>query len=249
VAGDTSEDFATARLTGATGREAFVEPLRRGPIGAIAGQSEVQPNLAGQTGALFPASPFEGQAQETAQALRLMGEVDPSVPAPLVRQFLAQQAAEAGQANVGGANQFGGAKFAAQTFGNPLQRETVLGAVDTAAPQASRDIRDLIEGLSATGQRESAGSNTSFNTQMMQDLRGGNAATGAVRSAANPLGFPSQVARAVDDWTARRNAESLAELLLAEPGQFSERLMRAINRPRGANRLRAGVAVAAGQED
>lgn len=249
LAGNTSPEFAAARQTVATGREAFVDPLRRGPIGTIAGQSDVQPNLAGQTRALFPAQPFEGQADETAQALRLMGEVDPSVPGPLVRQFLAQQAAEAGQANVGGANPFGGAKFAAQTFGNPLQRETVLGAVDAAAPMASRDIRDLVEALAATGQREAAGSNTSFNTQMLQDLRGGNAATGAAQSVTNPLGIPGKIAGMVDDWTARRNAETLADLLVANSDEFSARLTRAINRPRGANRIRAGVAVGAGQED
>ena len=249
LAGEASPDFATARQTVATGREAFVDPLRRGPIGAIAGQSDVQPNLAGQTRALFPAQPFEGQADETAQALRLMGEVDPSVPGPLVRQFLAQQAAEAGQANVGGANPFGGAKFAAQTFGNSLQRETVLGAVDAAAPMASRDVRDLVEALAATGQREPAGSNTSFNTQMLQDLRGGNAATGAAQGVTNPLGIPGKIAGMVDDWTARRNAETLADLLVANSDEFSARLTRAINRPRGANRIRTATAVGAGQED
>lgn len=244
-----SPDYAQARAIGAAGRQNALAPLQRGPIGSIAAQQELQPNLAGQTRALFPAQPFEGQADETAQALRLMGEVDPSVPGPLVRQFLAQQAAEAGQANVGGANPFGGAKFAAQTFGNPLQRETVLGAVDAAAPLASRDVRDLVEALAATGQREPAGSNTSFNTQMLQDLRGGNAATGAVQGITNPLGIPGRIAGAVDDWTARRNAETLADLLVANSDEFGARLTRAINRPRGANRIRAGVAVGAGQED
>jgi hypothetical protein len=248
IAAQASPDYRTALQTGATGRAAFVDPLARGPIGAIAGEATT-PNLAGQTRALFPAQPFEGQANETAQALRLMGEVDPSVPGPLVRQFLAQQAAEAGQANVGGANPFGGAKFAAQTFGNPLQRETVLGAVDAAAPMASRDIRDLVEALAATGQREAAGSNTSFNTQMLQDLRGGNAATGAAQGVTNPLGIPGKIAGMVDDWTARRNAETLADLLVANSDEFSARLTRAINRPRGANRVRAGVALSAGQED
>lgn len=248
IASQASPDYRMALQTGATGRSAFVDPLARGPIGAIAGEATT-PNLAGQTRALFPSQPFEGQADETAQALRLMGEVDPSVSGPLVRQFLAQQAAEAGQANIGGANPFGGAKFAAQTFGNPLQRDTVLGAVDVAAPQASRDIRDLVEALSATGQRESAGSNTSFNTQMLQDLRGGNAATGAAQSITNPLGVFSRVAGGIDDWTARRNAQTLADLLVANSDEFNARLTRAINRPRGANRIRAAVAVGAGQED
>jgi hypothetical protein len=249
LAGDTSEDFAMARQTVATGREAFVDPLRRGPIGAIAGQSDVQPNLGAQTQALFPSQPFEGQAAETARALQLMGEIDPNVGGPLVRQHLARMAAEATQANVGGANQFGGAKFAAQAFGNPLQRETTLGAVDTASPMASRDVRDLVEALAATGQREAQGSQTSFNAQMLQDMRGGNLATGAGQALTNPMGIPGRIAGAIDDWTARRNAEALAEMLMANSDEFNTRLTRAINRPRGANRIRTGVAIAAGQED
>jgi hypothetical protein len=48
---------------------------------------------------------------------------------------------------------------------------------------------------------------------------------------------------------ARRNAETLADLLMANSEDFNARLTRALNRPRGANRIRAGVAVAAGQED
>lgn len=249
LAGDASPDFATARQTVATGREAFVEPLRRGPIGAIAGQSEVQPNLAGQTQALFPSQPFEGQAAETTQALRLMNEVDPNVAGPLVRQHLARSAAEANQSNVGGANAFGGAKFAAQTFGNPIQNETIMGAVDTAAPMASRDLRDLVEALQATGQREAGGSNTSFNNELIGQMRGGNAANAAAQSITNPMGIPGRIAGSIDDWTARRNADALADLLLANSDEFSARLTRAINRPRGANRFRTGVAVAAGQED
>jgi len=249
LAGDTSPQFAQARQTVATGREAFVEPLRRGPIGAIAGQSDVQPNLAGQTQALFPAQPFEGQAAETARALQMMGEIDPNVGGPLVRQHLARQAAEANQANVGGANQFGGAKFAAQAFGNPLQRETVLGAVDTAAPMASRDIRDLIEGLSATGQREPQGSMTAFNTQLAQDMSGGNVAGETLASILNPLRVPGRIAGAVDEITTRRNAQTLADLLVANSDEFSARLTRATRRPRGANRIRAGVAFSSGQED
>jgi len=249
LAREASPDYGMARDTVRGINEAFIDPLKAGPIGALADTSEAAPNLGAMTSRLFPSQPFEGQAAETAQALRLMGEVDPAVPGPLVRQFLAQQAAEAGQSNIGGANPFGGAKFAAQTFGNPLQRDTVLGGVDAAAPMASRDIRDLVEALAATGQREPAGSNTSFNTQMLQDLRGGNAAGGLAQGITNPLGIPGKVAGMVDDWTARRNAETLADLLVANSDEFNARLTRAINRPRGANRIRAGAAIGAGQED
>jgi len=249
LAREASPDYAMARDTVRGVNEAFIDPLKAGPIGALADTAEAAPNLGAMTGRLFPSQPFEGQAAETARALQLMNEIDPNVGGPLVRQHLARMAAEANQANVGGANQFGGAKFAAQAFGNPLQRETTLGAVDTVAPMASRDIRDLVEALLATGQREAQGSNTSFNSQFLDDLRNGNAATNVVQGITNLPGLPGRLARGIDDWTARRNAETLAEMLMADSDVFSARLTRAINRPRGANRIRAGVAVGAGQED
>jgi hypothetical protein len=266
LAGATSPEFAAARQTVATGRQAFVEPLRRGPIGTIAGQSDVQPNLAGQTEALFPSMPFEGQAAETARALELMGEIDPSVGGPLVRQQLARQAMEAQQELATGSNQFGGANFAARAFGNPEQRRTVMGALDVvnrpdpnmafpalsanAAPARGSDpMAQFVEVLQATGQRQRAGSETAFNTEAIEALRGGNLATGAVKSVTNPLGIPGRIGQGVDDFLARRNAETLADLLMAGSENFNARLTRALNRPRGANRIRAGVAVAAGQED
>jgi hypothetical protein len=266
LAGATSPEFAAARQTVATGRQAFVDPLRRGPIGTIAGQSDVQPNLAGQTEALFPSMPFEGQAAETARALELMGEIDPSVGGPLVRQQLARQAMEAQQNLATGANQFGGANFAARAFGNPEQRRTVMGALDVvnrpdpnmafpplsanAMPARGSDpMAQLVEVLQATGQRQRAGSETAFNTEAIENLRGGNLASGAVKSVTNPLGIPGRIGQGVDDFLARRNAETLADLLMARSEDFNARLTRALNRPRGANRVRAGVAVTAAQED
>jgi hypothetical protein len=266
LAGATSPEFAAARQTVATGRQAFVDPLRRGPIGTIAGQSDVQPNLAAQTEALFPSMPFEGQAAETARALELMGEIDPSVGGPLVRQQLARQAMEAQQELATGSNQFGGANFAARAFGNPEQRRTVMGALDVvnrpdpnmafpplsanAMPARGSDpMAQLVEVLQATGQRHRAGSDTAFNQDIQRQMAGGNVASGAVRSVANIPGIPGRIATGIDDIVARRNAETLADLLMAGSEDFNARLTRALNRPRGANRIRAGVAVAAGQED
>jgi hypothetical protein len=266
LAAATSPEFAAARQTVATGRQAFVDPLRRGPIGTIAGQSDVQPNLTGQTEALFPSMPFEGQAAETARALELMGEIDPSVGGPLVRQQLARQAMEAQQELATGSNQFGGANFAARAFGNPEQRRTVMGALDVvnrpdpnmafpplsanAMPARGSDpMAQLVEVLQATGQRHRAGSDTAFNQDIQRQMAGGNVASGAVRSVANIPGIPGRIATGIDDIVARRNAETLADLLMANSEDFNARLTRALNRPRGANRIRATVALGSGQED
>jgi hypothetical protein len=244
-----SPDYAQARLIGATGRQTELVPIQRGPVGSIAAQPELQPNLPAIRSRLFPPSPEEGQAAETARALQLMAGPDPAVVGPLVRQQLAQQAAEATQRNVSGPNPFGGAKFAATQFGNRLQSDTMLGAVDTVAPMASRDIRDLVENLRATGQREPQGSNTSFNNILAAEMQGGNVVQESLASLLNPMRIPGRIAGAVDDLTAQANRNTLADVLMMNSEDFNARLTRALNRPRGANRVRAGVAVTAGQED
>jgi hypothetical protein len=266
LAREASPDYAMARDTVRGVNEAFIDPLKAGPIGALADSSEAAPNLASMTGRLFPDAPFEGQAAETARALELMGEIDPSVGGPLVRQHLARQAMEAQQQLATGDNQFGGANFVARAFGNPEQRRTVMGAIDATAPPPSPlafpplnpnapqalpsdPMANLVEVLQATGQRARAGSETAFNQEAIRNLQGGNLATNVLQTGANPTGAFGRVGRSIDDWTARRNAETLAELLMANSDEFSARLTRAINRPRGANRIRAGVAVGAGQED
>ncbi len=233
LAGDTSEDFRMARLTGATGREAFVEPLRAGTIGRLAGQNETTPALAGSPNALFPADPFPGQPAETAQALRLMGEIDPTAPPDLVRQFLGQRAAAATQDLQSGPNQFGGARFAADVFGNPVQRENILGAVDVAAPMASRDLRDLVEVLAATGTREGPGSQTAFSSGMNEQLRAGGAGSTIGQAVTNPVGIPGQIRRGIGDLNARVNSRKLAEILQSDPQEFSNLVNGLVNRPRG----------------
>lgn len=262
----SSPSYAQARAIGAAGRQNELVPLQRGPIGSIAAQPELQPSLPSTTERLFPSQPFEGQAAETARALELMGQADPTVGGPLVRQHLARQAMEAQQALATGDNQFGGANFAARAFGNPEQRRTVMGAIDVTAPppsplafpplnpnapqaMPSDPMAQLVEVLQATGQRARAGSETAFNQEIQQQLRDGNVASGGARAALNIPGIPGQLAKGVDDFVARRNAETLADLLMANSEDFNARLTRALNRPRGANRIRAGVAIGAGQED
>jgi hypothetical protein len=265
LARQASPDYGMARDTVRGINEAFIDPLKAGPIGALADAGPA-PNLVNMTGRMFPDTPFEGQAAETARALELMGEIDPSVGGPLVRQQLARQAMEAQQELATGSNQFGGANFAARAFGNPEQRRTVMGALDVvnrpdpnmafpplsanAMPARGSDpMAQLVEVLQATGQRHRAGSDTAFNQDIQRQMAGGNVASGAVRSVANIPGIPGRIATGIDDIVARRNAETLADLLMANSEDFNARLTRALNRPRGANRIRATVALGSGQED
>lgn len=243
LATEASPDLATARLTTASGHNAFVDPLERGPIGPIASQPKAQPDLPGTTNALFPPQPFEGQPQQTAQALRMMGEVDPNVSPSLVRQHLARQYAEASQQTAAGPNQFGGANFAARTFGNPIQEQTILGAVDTAAPMAARDTRDLVEILRATGQRERAGSNTSFNNETNTGLNSGDMGQTLVRTALSPTSVLSRLGAYMDKSINTANNKRIAEMLIADPEEATRLLQRAREAPRGGTAVRLATSL------
>lgn len=248
LASAASPDFAQARQTVATGREAFVNPLERGPIGAIRQQGEVRPNLEGQTGALFPATPAEGSAAQTRLALELMGEVNPQAGQGLTRQYLATEGNRALRDLSGGPNQFGGANLASRLAGTPEQRDTLMGALEVVSPQARDQADTLIEALRATGQRERAGSQTSFNTEMLGDLRGGNMGQAAVGAVSNPTGVLNRLGGAWDDFVVERNARKLGDLLLADPEEFAHALRRS-RRETGGNRIRLGVSASQSQED
>lgn len=262
----SSPSYAQARAIGAAGRQNELIPIQRGPIGSIARQEELQPDLGATTGVLFPDAPFRGQASETARALELMGEIDPSVGGPLVRQHLDRIAMEAQQDLVSGPNQFGGAKFAVRAFGNPEQRQNVMGALDVVnrpdpnmafppinanavPPRGSDPMANLAEILMATGQRHQGGSQTAFIQELQQQMRNGNLASEVGQTLTNPTGTFGRVARKIDDLAAQANTNTLADLLMGSSEDFNARLTRALNRPRGANRIRAGVALGAGQED
>lgn len=262
----SSPSYAQARVIGATGRQNELVPIQRGPIGSIARQDELQPDLGATTGVLFSDKPFRGEASETARALELMGEIDPSVGGPLVRQHLDRIAMEAQQDLVSGPNQFGGANFAVRAFGNPEQRETVMRALDVVnrpdpnmafppinanavPPRGSDPMANLVEILMATGQRHQGGSQTAFIQDLQRQMRGGDVVQESWGSLLNPMRIPGRVAGAVDELTAQANKDTLADLLMGSSEDFNARLTRALNRSRGANRVRAGVAVTAGQED
>jgi hypothetical protein len=164
----------------------------------------------------------------------------------LTRQFLATQANEILQDNVAGPNQFGGAKLAAQLMGNPEQERALFGAIDQAEP--FNDARRLAEVLRATGQRETAGSNTSFNNQLQQEIAGGNLAQEGARAITNPTGIPTRIARAFDNEMTRRNADRLAAFLISDPEEARRAILQSQLNRSGSNRTRAAIALTQGEE-
>jgi hypothetical protein len=110
-------------------------------------------------------------------------------------------------------------------------------------------MAQLVEILQATGQRHQGGSQTAFIQELQRQMRGGDVVQESWASLLNPMRIPGRVAGAVDELTAQANKDTLADLLMGSSEEFNARLTRALNRPRGANRIRATVALGSGQED
>ena len=231
----SAPEYGQALGVGASLREQVLAPAQRGPLGQVA-QSE---SLSGQTGALFPAKPFEGTAGETSRTIGVMNAADPRAAAGLARQHLAQNFAEATQNLQPGPNQFGGAKFAATVAGNPLQRQ-VLEANLGALPNGQRslpDVQGLLQTLEATGKRQQPGSLTAFNASDIKDMQG----TGLLGSimagirSGNPMNAAKDIKDSIDRARLGSRSSSIASGLLADPGQARALIQMARERsPEGA---------------
>lgn len=223
-------EYGQALGVGAGLRETKLDPLVAGPVGKVAATND----LGSQVRALFPSAPMEGAARETSAAIRSLDSAAPAI----ARQHLMTNFAEAAQNNIPGANQWGGAKFAAQIAGNPLQRQ-VLDANLSALPngaQKAADVRGLLDVLEATGKRQQQGSLTAFNASDLKDLSSGGLVSGMVDAArtANPLGLARQLKDGFDRARLGSRAESMAMGLLSDPSVAAQIIQEARKRaPQG----------------
>jgi hypothetical protein len=212
LASDISEPWRLSRAMVASGRRAFLEPLQLGPMGKVAQTADV----AAQTQALFPAQPLEGAPAETGQAMAMLGDQAPGVPASLARQHLVNALNESTQALQSGPNQYGGAKYAAVLAGNPEQRSTLLSGIEGAGGD-HEDLDKLLSALAATGARQAQGSRTAFNTEDLKTLGSGGAADKLIQAAADPFEIPSRLRSAYGTYRLGSNVSRLADALLADP--------------------------------
>ncbi|MEJ0094559.1 MAG: hypothetical protein WDN46_14325 [Methylocella sp.] len=220
-------NYDAALLLQQRGRQQFLDPLQAGPLGTMSGT----PAVRAQTSALFPSAPLEGSAAETTQAIGHLNQQNPAIAPALARQHLATAFSEASQNNVPGENQWGGAKFAAQVAGNPLQRETLaagLGALPNGAAVAP-DIHSLLTALEATGKRQAPGSLTAFNAEDLKNLSepGTAAALGNTLLTLNPGSIWQKTSDALTRARLGSRSEALAHALLANPGEAFSTIMEA----------------------
>ena len=189
----------------------FIDPLMQGPIGKLASRDTTTREA---INVLFPANPLPGSAPEIVRAVGALAQRNPMAARQIVRAHVESVFNEATQALQSGANQFGGAGFAAVLRGNTQQAENLAAAIQgVAGPQALNGFDEFLNILSATGQRQRIGSQTAFNQETQDILRRG----GAVGEAANTIAtggikLPGRVKEAYEQWRLGRNTEQIAQL-------------------------------------
>jgi hypothetical protein len=222
LASAVSEPWRLSRSMVASGREAFLEPLQAGPMGAV---SKTQ-NLGAQTSALFPSAPTEGAAPATAQALTMLEQQQPGLGASLTRQQLVNSANEATQDLQSGPNPWGGAKWAATQMGNPEQARTLSAGVGAVGGDPG-SLDRLAEVLRATGKRQAPGSLTAYNAKDLEELGKAGVVGEGLRTGLNPPGIFRRLGQGFQDWQTERNAGRLAEAIIAAPADAERILLHA----------------------
>jgi hypothetical protein len=219
-----ARNYETALNIESHGRERFLQPLLDGPIGQIA-KRDITTKRA--IGALFPANPVANSEHEITTAVGILAARNQRVARDLVRAHAETTFNEAAQALQGGANQFGGAKFASVIAGNPQQRANLEAAV-RALPNGDQvwtGFNRFLDIAQATGTRQPKGSLTAFNAQEIKDASTGGMVAGAAKMAASPNKLLSAVNDSWSRWQYGRNMNQLAEILT---DQRSGNLLRAI---------------------
>lgn len=234
--GGSYGDYAQARAAQQTLRENFLEPLTEGPLGKLGATNDVM----AQARALLPNQPAAGMDAAVSQTVRRIVRQNPDAAQNLVRTYAQTVFDEAIQANASGANQFGGAKFAAVIAGNPQQARNLEAAVRALPNGHVRwdGFQRFLEVAEATGQRQQTGSATAFNQTIQDELKRG----GMVGEAANAIGtgglkVPGRLRQWYEELRMGRNTEQLARIF-TDPR--SEPLLRELARqPAGSGRAQA----------
>lgn len=168
AAREASPEYDNALNIQAGRRAIELDPLTNGPVGKLANTSDTR--QAGEI--LLPSKPLEGSEMEAFTTAGKLQEQDPDAVLSLIRQRLANSAADQGQDLVGGQNYYGPARFAKDIAGTEQKAanlRAVMGAtpVDQAVPASLDELLDVAR---ATGRKEPIGSQTAFNTEVQKDL-------------------------------------------------------------------------------
>ena len=228
TAADTaSSAYRQGRTTVAKNMQQVVEPMKASPVGDIAATNGMSAEQAmkAQGEILMPTAPRALDPVTIRQSVATLTKQDPTAARDFVRQNLQAHFDEATQNLVGGANQWGGAKFAAQIAGNPSQRDNLQALVESVGNrQTWVGFNRLLDVLEATGKRHAPGSQTAFNQQLAGELSVGG--LGAIpASIASPQKAMSLIGNWYDNFRFGKNTAEMARILT---DQRSVELMQAL---------------------
>lgn len=235
ASGGVSGPYAVALEAQQQARAKYLEPLLRGPLGKMA-KDDLTTQQA--ISALFPTNPLPNSAQEISTAVTALSKRSPAAAKDLVRAHLESVFNESTQRLQGGLNQFSGAGFAATIRGNPQQAANLEAAI-RALPNGDKvwpGVNKFLEFMEAQGQRQRIGSNTSFNTEFMNELKGSNSIVDATIQGAKTglVKLPERLNQMMETWRLGKNTDELARLF-TEPGAGKD-FMRLAQMPTGSQR-------------
>jgi len=185
--------------------------LRGGQVGAISETTGLPENvMSQQSRILTPEAPKATTPTDIKRTVDLLRRKDPTVVADWTRQNLQGIFDETTQTMQGKQNQFGGAKFASKITGNEGQRANLQALVESSAGKpAWTGFNNMLEVLDAQGQRMPAGSATTFNNMITQEMESGG--KGAFLKYGTSL--PTMVREGIQAWELGKNSELLAKML------------------------------------
>lgn len=192
-----------------------IDPLEQSPVGDIARTKNLPAESAmrQQSEILMPQAPRALDPKTIRKTVDTIKLQDPTAARDWVRQNLQAVFDESAQNLSAGANQWGGAKFAAQVVGNPRQKENLRALVESVSDrQTWVGFNRMLEVLEAQGKRQAPGSQTAFNQKIQGDLASGGAAT-PLAAMASPSKAMGMIGQAYDDFRYGKNAEEMAKIL------------------------------------
>lgn len=204
--------YETARNTQADLRQRYLEPLMNGFVGKLA-RNDVTTERAIAT--LFPENPLPHSQRAVGEAVQAVAARAPAAATQLVRAHAEMTFNEAVQRLQSGANEFGGAGFAAALRGNPQQAANLEAAVTALrGGQAYQGFDRFLNVLEAQGSRQRIGSQTAFNQEVQSNLKqGGTVAEALSAVATGGIKLPSKIAQRIEQWRMGGNVSEIADIL------------------------------------
>jgi hypothetical protein len=211
-----SPSYAKGRDIYANAQTNVIQPRKEGMLGQLAETGGTTEGMMGQQrNILMPSAPMATSPEDIKLVIKLLRREDPNVVKDWTRQNLQSIFNENSQNLQSGANQFGGAKFAASIAGNSDQRANLKTLVsEGSSPQAWKGFETMLDVFQAQGKRLPAGSATAFNKAELDVLSGG----GNLAKLALTPTKPSKIMDVFEEFRLGQNTKKLAELLTDPDG-------------------------------